>query len=179
MYIHGIYMVYHGISMDIPSFLKPDFAAGPCCWSNSMRTRVWVIKSVSFHSPPWQLCQGKRQQPIWRGSVLLLSTCTVATIPCCSFFPRNWLSGLQITMLLSWMCLQDLTRQDPEPGPQSVSWLSRDWNIHGIYMVYTWYISCIFQLWVNPIFCEHLSCCPVLPCCVHVFPILPTSIASL
>ena len=29
MYIHGIYVVYRGISMDIPSFLKPDFAAGP------------------------------------------------------------------------------------------------------------------------------------------------------
>jgi hypothetical protein len=30
--------------MDIPSFLKPDFAAGPCYWSHSMRTRMWVIK---------------------------------------------------------------------------------------------------------------------------------------
>jgi hypothetical protein len=31
MCIHGIYIVYRGImiSMDIPSFLKPDFAAGP------------------------------------------------------------------------------------------------------------------------------------------------------
>ena len=29
MYIRGIYVVYRGISMDIPSFLKPDFAAGP------------------------------------------------------------------------------------------------------------------------------------------------------
>ncbi len=45
MYIHGIYMVYHGISMDIPSSLKPDLAAGQCCWSYSMRTRVWVIIS--------------------------------------------------------------------------------------------------------------------------------------
>ncbi len=60
MYIHGIYMVYCGISMDNPSFLKPDFAAGPCCWSHSICTRVWVIKSVLFHAPPWQLCQGKR-----------------------------------------------------------------------------------------------------------------------
>jgi hypothetical protein len=44
--------------MDIPSFLKPDFAASPCCWSHSMRTRVWVIKSFLFHAPPWQLRQG-------------------------------------------------------------------------------------------------------------------------
>ena len=47
-----IYMVYHltyihGISLDIPciylyipSFRKPDFSAGPCCWSHSMRTRL-------------------------------------------------------------------------------------------------------------------------------------------
>ncbi len=47
--------------MDIPSFLKPDFAAGPCCWSHSMRTRVWVTKSVLFHAPPWQSHQGKRR----------------------------------------------------------------------------------------------------------------------
>jgi hypothetical protein len=60
MDIHGIsFDVY--ISIDIRSFLKPDFAAGPCCWSHSMRTRVWVIKSVLFHAPPWQLRQGKRQ----------------------------------------------------------------------------------------------------------------------
>ncbi len=31
MYIHGIYVVYCGISMDISSFLNPDFAAGQCC----------------------------------------------------------------------------------------------------------------------------------------------------
>ncbi len=60
MYMHGIYVVYCGISIDIPSFLKPDFAAGPCCWSHSMRTSVWVIKSVLFHSPSWQVRQGKR-----------------------------------------------------------------------------------------------------------------------
>ncbi len=41
MYIHGIYVVYYGISMDIPSFLIPDFAAGQCCWSRSMHTSVW------------------------------------------------------------------------------------------------------------------------------------------
>ncbi len=41
--------------MDIHSFLKPDFAAGQCCWSHSMRTRVWVIKSALFRVPPWQL----------------------------------------------------------------------------------------------------------------------------
>ncbi len=50
MYMQGIYVVYRGISMDIPSFLKPDFAAGPCCLSHSMRTRVWLIKSVLFHA---------------------------------------------------------------------------------------------------------------------------------
>jgi hypothetical protein len=73
-YIHGISMDIHGISfdvytwyirgisMDIPSILKPDFAAGLCCWSHPMRTCVWVIKSVLFHAPPWQLCQGKMQR---------------------------------------------------------------------------------------------------------------------
>ncbi len=71
--------------------------------------------------------------PIWRGSILLLSTCTVAAIPCCSFFPRSWLSGLQITMLKSWMCLQDLKKYQGE----------------FIYMVYVLYITCICRsyLW--------------------------------
>ncbi len=50
VYRPSIYVVYPwyilGISMDIPSFLQPDFSACPCCWSHhgSMRTRVWVIK---------------------------------------------------------------------------------------------------------------------------------------
>jgi hypothetical protein len=57
MYIHGMYVVYPWIFLNIPSFLKPDFAAGQCCWSHLMRTRVWVIKSVLFRAPPWQsLC---------------------------------------------------------------------------------------------------------------------------
>ncbi len=59
MYIHGIYVVYPGIFLDIPSFLKPDFSTSQCCWSHSMRTRVWMIKNVLFHAPPWQLCLGK------------------------------------------------------------------------------------------------------------------------
>jgi hypothetical protein len=68
LYIHGIsFYVYtwyiRGISTDIPGYstLKPDFSASPCCWSHSMRTRVWVIRTALFHAPPWQLCQGKRQ----------------------------------------------------------------------------------------------------------------------
>ncbi len=56
MYIHGIYTVYPWIFLDIPSFLKPVFSAGPCCWSHSKRTLVlWVIKSTLFHAPPWVL----------------------------------------------------------------------------------------------------------------------------
>jgi hypothetical protein len=66
MDIHGIsFDVYtwyiHGISMDIPRFLNLDFSACPCCWSHSMCTRVLVIKSVLFHAPSWQLCQGIRR----------------------------------------------------------------------------------------------------------------------
>jgi hypothetical protein len=54
MDIHGIsfdiYTLYiRGISMGIPRFLNPDFSAGSCCCSLSMRTRLWVLKSVSFH----------------------------------------------------------------------------------------------------------------------------------
>ena len=53
-------MVYPRISLDIPSFLNPDFSSGLSCWSQSIRTRLWVIKSVLLHATPWQLCQGKR-----------------------------------------------------------------------------------------------------------------------
>ena len=55
-----IYMVYPWIYLDIPSFLKPDFSAGPCCWIHAMRTRLLVFQSVLLHAPPWQWCQGKR-----------------------------------------------------------------------------------------------------------------------
>ncbi len=32
--------------MDIPRFLNPDFSACQCCCSLSMRTRLWMLKSV-------------------------------------------------------------------------------------------------------------------------------------
>jgi hypothetical protein len=66
--IHGISLDIHGISEDvytwyirgismyIPSFFCLDFWAGPCCWSQSMRTLVLVIKIGLFHAPRWQLC---------------------------------------------------------------------------------------------------------------------------
>jgi hypothetical protein len=74
MYIHGIsFDVYtwymRCISMDIPSFLFPDFLAGPCCWSHSMCTRVLAVKVGFFPAPPWQLCLGKRLPT--KGSLLL------------------------------------------------------------------------------------------------------------
>ncbi len=59
MYTHGIYVVYTWIFLDIPSFLKPDFAAGPCCWSHSMRIRVLVIKSVYCMSHHGNCAKGK------------------------------------------------------------------------------------------------------------------------
>ncbi len=67
LYIHGIsedvYTWYiRGISMYIPGFVCLDFWAGPCCWSQSMRTLVLVIKIGLFHAPPWQLCHWKRRQ---------------------------------------------------------------------------------------------------------------------
>ncbi len=55
LYLHGIsedvYTWYiRGISMYIPSFVCLDFWAGPCCWSQSMRTLVLVIKIGLFHA---------------------------------------------------------------------------------------------------------------------------------
>jgi hypothetical protein len=52
-YICDLYTWYiRCISMDIPSFLFPDFSACPCCWSHSMRTHVpvLVIKIGLFHA---------------------------------------------------------------------------------------------------------------------------------
>jgi hypothetical protein len=46
--------------------------------------------------------------------------CNVKAIPCCSFFPRNWLSGLQTTMLRSLMCHPDLTRHYPGVQQHSI-----------------------------------------------------------
>ncbi len=51
MYIHGINVVYRGISMDIPSVLKPDFAAGlpVCCQHRPHRpaSRKTVMQSMT------------------------------------------------------------------------------------------------------------------------------------
>jgi hypothetical protein len=63
-------------------------------------------------------------------------SCTVAAIPCCSFFPRNWLSGLQTTLLRTWMCHPDLTRPNPGVQQHSIEFcrpalcLTRRINIH-------------------------------------------------
>ncbi len=66
MYIHGIYVVYRGISMDIPSFLKPDFAAGPCCWFNA-HTRVgdqeYFIPRATMAIAPGEKAVYKRLNP--------------------------------------------------------------------------------------------------------------------
>ena len=71
-----IYMVYPWIYLDIPSFLKPDFSAGPCCWIHAMRTRLLVFQSVLLHAPPWQWCQGKR----WSTKVSLLCLSEAAAV---------------------------------------------------------------------------------------------------
>ncbi len=121
-YIHGISMEIHGISYDVYTwyirgisrdipgysyFLKPDFSACPCCWSHSMHTlaRVWVIKSILFHAPPWQLCQGKtrttkalcRRRRVAAAAVLLASC----------LFPRN-AAGIDLNLGERWGrgCLQ-------------------------------------------------------------------------
>ncbi len=50
--------------------------------------------------------------------------------------------------------------------------------MHGIYMVYTGTIPCISCLTVNHAFWVRSSGCPETPCCVPVFPIHLTLIAS-
>jgi hypothetical protein len=87
MYIHGICVVYPWIFLNmIPSFLKPDFAAGPpapaCCCQVSSNAHTWVIKSVLFHAPPWQSCQGKRRPT-------KVSTRLPPTFPLCRLL-RRW-----------------------------------------------------------------------------------------
>ncbi len=61
--VHGIYVVYPSPWIFLAFYNQISRPPGPCCWSHSMRTRVWVIKNVLFHAPPWQLCQGIRRGP--------------------------------------------------------------------------------------------------------------------
>ena len=63
MYIHGIYVVYRGISMDVHSFLKTDFAVGPCCWSHSMRTRVCCFSIAFMEILPGEEAAHERLNP--------------------------------------------------------------------------------------------------------------------
>ncbi len=115
MYIHGIvYGVYPWIFLDIPSVLnlnlKPGFAAGPCCWSHSMCTRVWVIESTLFHAPPWQLCHGEK-------AAYKSSTRLPPTFPLCRWRRRwrrqQWWCGRRLSFLLvlslasTWILVKD------------------------------------------------------------------------
>ena len=61
------------------------------------------------------------------------------------------------------------------PGIYQVYTASR--NIHGIYHEYTWYILSDSKSWLLPV--SAISCCPEMPCCVHVFTVHPTLIAAL
>jgi hypothetical protein len=53
-YIHGIYVVYPSPWIFLAFYNQISRPPGQCCWSHSMRTRVWVIKSVLFHAPRWK-----------------------------------------------------------------------------------------------------------------------------
>ncbi len=78
-----------------------------------------------------------RQLPIQQNNILLLSMCTVEAIPCCSFFPRNWLSGLQTTMLRSLMCHPDLTRYDPGIQQHSIQFCRHASSLTGTESIFT------------------------------------------
>ncbi len=80
-----------------------------------------------------------------------------------------------------------LRRSSGSPGPKLPSeerQLSRlashlsqvyPWYVHGIY---TWFIPDISSLSVKHAFLVQLICSTVITCCVHVFPVLQTSMAS-
>jgi hypothetical protein len=51
--------------------------------------------------------------------------------------------------------------------------------ILSMYMIYTWDIHSMSCRSVTHTFWVQLSCCPVMPCCVRVFTVIQTSIASL
>ncbi len=42
--------------MDIPSFLKPDFAVGPCCWSHSRRPVLLGSRGIKHSWSPTRVC---------------------------------------------------------------------------------------------------------------------------
>ncbi len=117
MDIHGISMVYPWIFLNIPRFLKPNFPACLCCWSHWMRTRVWVIKSVLFHAPPWQLCHGDRlherlNQPAANLPSLSLAVAVTAAAVAVSresfSFPSSLVAGNNLNLGERWSqwCLQ-------------------------------------------------------------------------
>ncbi len=101
-YIHGytwhiiwcIYMVYMSYIHEYSWLSEIRFCCLPVlldqCWSHSVHTLVWMIKSVLFHTPPWQLCQGKRLTT--KGSTRL-----PPTFPLCRLL-------LQWLWLLQWCC---------------------------------------------------------------------------
>jgi hypothetical protein len=140
MYIHGIYVVYPWKFLDIPSFLKPDFAAGPCCWSHSMRTNVWVIKNVLFHAPPWQLCQGKLLPT--KGSTRLQPTSPLCRLLRQWRRRRRWFSRrLSVFLVLlratPWILVKDGAKGAFRAGDQGVEQLDAclRWNQEGKHSV--------------------------------------------
>jgi hypothetical protein len=96
MDIHGIsfdvYTWYKrgicGISIDIPSFLKPDFAVSQCCWPHSMSVgdQECFIPRATMHattaSAPGEKAAYKRLNPtaanVPRRGLLLVAAVTAA-----------------------------------------------------------------------------------------------------
>ncbi len=76
----------------------------------------------------------QNRRPILQDKILFLSMCTVKAIPCCSFFPRYWLSGLQTTMLRS---STDLTSHDPGVQQHSIKFCRHASSLTGTESTFT------------------------------------------
>jgi hypothetical protein len=84
----------------------------------------------------------QNRRPILQDNILFLSNmsmCTVKAIPCCSFFPRYWLSGFQTTMLRSSMCHPDLTSHDPGVQQHSIKFCRHALSLTGTESTFTFW----------------------------------------
>jgi hypothetical protein len=102
-------------------------------------TKIYYVYVISYVlTKYYMLCQAQSSAPRTRhyaceavisqhvrtgsqsGNILLLSTCTVAAIPCCSFFPRYWLSGFANNYAEELNVPPRTNRQNPGVQPRSI-----------------------------------------------------------
>ncbi len=161
LYIYNVYVIYFVpkifwyTQQIILIYWLNGFDILRICFARDMiQPQDWT---VCFWSRNLSECQDRLA--IRRGNIHQFSTCIVAAIPCCSFFRRNWMSGVfcrHSHLPDSWVWVRSVSRGNARPllpiqyGAPLVSGkkMSRCVHIHGICHVCNIWMSVISIVYI-------------------------------